>query len=81
MPRCEEPIRDFFIACLTNEEGGGTVQNPEWEVMNGTELYVRANEQNVTMFVNISQGMPITFNLTRNGTHEKELKRELGSGE
>ena len=80
MPRCEEPIEDFLVSCTTNETSGGTVQNPEWDVMNGTELYVRANEINVTMFLNISNGMPIYFNLTRNGTLEKEMNRKSGSG-
>ena len=64
---------------MTDEIGGGTVQDPTWDVMNETELYVRTNENNVTMFVNVSSGMPISFNITNNGTIEQQLSRELGS--
>ena len=64
---------------MTDEIGGGTVQDPMWEVMNETELYVRTNENNVTMFVNVSSGMPISFNITNNGTIEQQFSRELGS--
>ena len=80
MPRCQEPIEDFFITCRTNETIGGTIQNPDWDVMNGTELYVRADEKNVIMFVNVSSGTPITFNVTRNGTLEQEFRRETKRG-
>ena len=79
MPRCEEPIDNFYVSCMTDEIGGGTVQDPTWDVMNETELYVRTNENNVTMFVNVSSGMPISFNITKNGTIEQQLSRELGS--
>ena len=30
------------------------------------------------MFINISKGMPVTFNITRNGTFEKVHKRDVG---
>ena len=80
MPRCEEPIEDLVVSCQTDEAGGGTKQNPDWEVMNGTELYVRTNEMNVTMQFNVSSGMPISFNVSNNDTIETEIKRELGSG-
>ena len=64
---------------MTDEIGGGTFQDPTWDVMNETELYVRTNENNVTMFVNVSSGMPISFNISNNGTIEQQLSRELGS--
>ena len=80
MPRCEEPIENLHLSCGTDEESGGTVQSSDWDVMNNTELYVRTSELNVTMVFNVSQGMPISFNITNNGSLETELKREIGSG-
>ena len=80
MPSCEEAIEDFYVSCKTDETGGGTVQDPDWSVMNVSELYVRTNEMNVTMFLNVSSGMPISFNITKNDTIENLLNRELGSG-
>ena len=80
LPRCEEPIEDFAIACATDETNGGTVQNPNWSDMNGTEVFVKAEEANVKMFINISKGMPVTYNITRNGTFEKVHKRDSSNG-
>ena len=89
MPRCEEPIEDLRLSCVTDVGSGGTPQNPdwylqlgfpEWDEMNNTELYVRASEENVTMMFNVTQGMPIDFNITVNGSIETELRRDIGSG-
>ena len=49
--------------------------------MNDTsELYVRAGEENVTMYFNVSSGMPIYFNISNNESLETHLKRESESG-
>ena len=80
MPRCEEPIENLLLSCKTDEISGGTIQNPDWDVMNGTEIYVRTREENVTMNFQVSQGMPIDFNITNNGSIETQLQRDIGSG-
>lgn len=79
VPRCEEPIENLHVSCKTDENSGGTVQNPDWDVMKGVEIYVRTKEENVTMSFNVSQGMPIDFNITNNGSIETQLQREIGS--
>ena len=48
--------------------------------MKGIEIYVRTREENVTMNFNVSQGMPIDFNITNNGSIETQLQRDIGSG-
>ena len=47
--------------------------------MKGIEIYVRTREENVTMNFNVSQGMPIDFNITNNGSLETQLQRDIGS--
>ena len=80
-PRCEDPIENFHVTCTTDDTREGTKQDLDWDQMNETsELYVRAGENNVTMHLNVSRGMPIFFNISNNDTFESELKRELETG-
>ena len=79
MPSCEEPIENLHLSCETDENSVGTIQNPDWDVMKGIEIYVRTREENVTMNFNVSQGMPIDFNITNNGSIETQLQRDIGS--